>query len=122
MCKITTPTKPTRFVRVLCSRPAELLSIGARVPISITVIRKGRPFVQCYWLEQFDGGYRLWLERDDQEPEHHDIDATFGPVPEEHWSCTCGDYTWRYRQRGACKHILGVAALLRKLGLLEVAE
>lgn len=117
MCKIptTAATKPTRCVRVLCNRPAELLAIGARVPLSITVGKSTR----CYWLEAIDDGYRLWVERDDQEPEHHDIDTSFGPVPERDWNCTCGDFTWRNRRKGACKHILGVAALLRRLGILE---
>ena len=123
MCK--QPTIATKaggthgYVRLLCNDPRGLLACGGRVPLSITVQRKRGLHTECYWLEQIEGGWRLWLDRDDREPQFHDLDTSFGGIPEEHWTCDCGQYTWRHRTQGACKHVRSVAALLRKIGLLE---
>lgn len=118
MCQTQTKAQPARYVRWMCDDPASMLRCGHRAPL---VIVAGKD-VTGYWIERVDGGWRMWKEQEDgADPIPYDIDTTFGPDPAAHWTCDCADYTFRShrRQVRGCKHVLALAAALRRIGLLE---
>jgi hypothetical protein len=116
MC--ATLTKPARFARWLSDEPKSRLEAG--LPAGLLISVGGRE--SYHWVSRVEGGWRVLTEREDGECEWHAIDASFGPEPLRDWTCDCGDYVWRARRSKAscgtaCRHVAGLAAALRKIGL-----
>ena len=107
------PVKPIRgTARWITSTPA--LALAHEMVAGLLIRRADEPAASpgtAYMVRVYrDGGavsgYRL--EKLDGSDEAHDIDAGFT-------SCTCRDHTYRQRE---CKHLLGLRAALKSLGLI----
>lgn len=72
---------------------------------------------EYYWLVKMPSGFRLWVEREDGEPQFYELDASLG-MDADAMTCTCDDYRYRSRRKGACKHILAVIKALERINFV----
>lgn len=132
MCILATPKKSTKTTRKLVGRfcrfmvdldvASRLLADANWVPFGIFLkYDDGSEEASFYWLACVEGGWRVHKENPaggGEVVETYHIDDSFGPVAEQHWSCSCpaGTYRGRKSANKPCRHVLAVAALLRRLG------
>lgn len=120
------PRRYCRWVDLGDREAAEHLAEGRSVPLLVCVPRAGGDsYAAVYYTRLvFDPRGRIQeiemskTYEDGSGFEAYRIDCGFGPRP-EHWSCSCPHESYRRRRSGPCKHVLAVAAALRKVGLLD---
>lgn len=132
MCANVTPKKATKTTRKLVGRvcrfmvdldmASRLLADASWVPFGIFLrYDDGSEEASFYWLAAKEGGFAIHKENPaggGEVVESYFVDDSFGPVAEQHWSCSCpaGVYRGRRSANKPCRHVLAVAALLRRLG------
>ncbi len=109
----TTTRKPApRTCCWMCSDPRGFLALRHRTPFAIT----DRDITTGYWLERVPGGWRIFKDTPDgSEPTTVYTILAFTRNAPTTWSCDCkaGQYG-----RVVCRHVAGVAALLKRIGCL----
>jgi hypothetical protein len=118
MCQ--TPTKPRpRTARWLTVDARGLIrTVGASLQLT-TAWKNGHVNERVYYVtpirDAYDrvSGYELFYRDEEGRNVAYVVDTSFGPEPATCWECSCP----AFRYGKPCRHVLGLAAALKALGV-----